>query len=79
MRPAPLIYYRHIRNIAAADNTAATDTPTTKNIPHPPSQTALKLRRITGDYWKPVYFLLESEGFDCVLYHAAQVLSLIHI
>ncbi len=24
----------------------------------------------TGDYWKPVYFLLEREGLDCVLYHA---------
>ena len=24
----------------------------------------------TGDYWKPVYFLLEREGFDCLLYHA---------
>jgi hypothetical protein len=30
----------------------------------------------TGDYWKPVYFLLESEGLDCVLYHAAQVKAL---
>jgi transposase len=30
----------------------------------------------TGDYWKPVYFLLEQEGFDCVLYHAAQVKAL---
>src|SRR5690349_20142135 len=30
----------------------------------------------TGDYWKPVYFLLEAEGFDCVLYHAAQVKAL---
>jgi transposase len=29
-----------------------------------------------GDYWKPVLFLLESEGFDCVLYHAAQVKAL---
>jgi len=27
----------------------------------------------TGDYWKPVYFLLAREGFDCVLYHASQV------
>jgi transposase len=27
----------------------------------------------TGDYWKPVYFLLEQEGFDCELYHASQV------
>jgi hypothetical protein len=26
----------------------------------------------TGDYWKPVYFLLEREGFDCVLYHASR-------
>jgi transposase len=30
----------------------------------------------TGDYWKPVYFVLESRGFDCVLYHAAQVKAL---
>ena len=30
----------------------------------------------TGDYWKPVYFVLESQGFDCVLYHAAQVKAL---
>jgi transposase len=30
----------------------------------------------TGDYWKPVYFLLEAEGLDCVLYHAAQVRAL---
>src|SRR6266566_9325757 len=24
--------------------------------------------RITGDYWKPAFFLLESRGFDCQLY-----------
>jgi len=30
----------------------------------------------TGDYWKPVYFLLAREGFDCVLYHASQVKAL---
>jgi transposase len=30
----------------------------------------------TGDYWKPVYFLLEQQGLDCVLYHAAQVKAL---
>jgi transposase len=30
----------------------------------------------TGDYWKPVYFLLESQGFDCDLYNAAQVKAL---
>ena len=30
----------------------------------------------TGNYWKPVYFLLEREGFDCQLYHAAQVKAL---
>src|ERR1039457_4593098 len=30
----------------------------------------------TGDYWKPVYFLLEREGFDCELYHASQVKAL---
>ena len=27
----------------------------------------------TSDYWKPVYFLLEREGFDRQLYHAGQV------
>jgi transposase len=30
----------------------------------------------TSDYWKPVYFLLEREGFDCDLYHARQVKAL---
>jgi transposase len=30
----------------------------------------------TSDYWKPVYFLLEREGLDCVLYHAGQVKGL---
>jgi transposase len=30
----------------------------------------------TGDYWKPVYFVQESQGFDCVLYHAAAVKAL---
>src|SRR5208282_2991528 len=30
----------------------------------------------TGDYWKPVYFLLERQDLDCVLYHAAQVKAL---
>ena len=30
----------------------------------------------TGDYWKPVYFVLESQGLDCELYHAAQVRAL---
>ena len=30
----------------------------------------------TGDYWKPVFFLLESKGFDCELYNAAQVKAL---
>ena len=30
----------------------------------------------TGNYWKPVYFLLEREGLDCVLYHASQVKAL---
>jgi len=30
----------------------------------------------TSDYWKPVYFLLERQGLDCVLYHAAQVKAL---
>src|SRR5215471_13588748 len=27
----------------------------------------------TGDYWKPVFFLLEARGFDCELYNAAHV------
>jgi transposase len=30
----------------------------------------------TSDYWKPVYFTLEREGFDCVLYQASQVKAL---
>src|ERR1017187_6343175 len=30
----------------------------------------------TGDYGKPVYFVLESQGLDCELYHAAQVKAL---
>jgi Transposase len=32
--------------------------------------------RITPDYWKPVYFLLEQQDLECVLYHAAQVKAL---
>jgi len=31
---------------------------------------------VTGDYWKPVYFLLERESIDYVLYHASQVKAL---
>jgi len=30
----------------------------------------------TSDYWKPVYFLLERAGLDCLLYHASQVKAL---
>ena len=30
----------------------------------------------TSDYWKPVFFLLESRGSDCDLYNAAQVRAL---
>ena len=30
----------------------------------------------TSDYWKPVYFLLEREGFECELYPAAKVRAL---
>ena len=30
----------------------------------------------TSDYWKPVLFLLEREGFDCLLYQASQVKAL---
>ena len=30
----------------------------------------------TGDYWKSPFFLLESQGFDCDLYNAAQVKAL---
>jgi hypothetical protein len=30
----------------------------------------------TSDYWKPVYFLPEPEGFDCLLYQASQVKAL---
>ena len=27
----------------------------------------------TGDYWKPVFYRLEAEGFECVLADAKQV------
>ena len=27
----------------------------------------------TSDYWKPAFFLLEQQGFDCVLFQAARV------
>ena len=30
----------------------------------------------TGDYWKPVCFLLEREGLDCLLCQASQVKAL---
>ncbi len=30
----------------------------------------------TGDYWKPVFFLLESQGLECELYNAGQVKAL---
>jgi transposase len=30
----------------------------------------------TGDYWKPVFFVLEARGFDCQLYNAGQVKAL---
>jgi transposase len=30
----------------------------------------------TGDYWKPVFFLLESCGLECELYNAGQVKAL---
>jgi transposase len=30
----------------------------------------------TSDYWKPVFFLLQREGFDCLLYQASQVKAL---
>ena len=30
----------------------------------------------TGDYWKPVFFLLEARGLDCDLYNAAHVKAL---
>jgi transposase len=30
----------------------------------------------TSDYWKPVLFLLEQQGLDCLLYQAAQVKAL---
>jgi len=30
----------------------------------------------TGNYWKPVFFLLESRGFACELYNAGQVKAL---
>jgi transposase len=30
----------------------------------------------TSDYWKPVFFLLEGEGFECLLFQASQVKAL---
>ena len=30
----------------------------------------------TGDYWKPVFYRLEAEGFECVLADARQVKNL---
>jgi transposase len=30
----------------------------------------------TGDYWKPPFFVLEAQGFDCQLYNAGQVKAL---
>ncbi len=30
----------------------------------------------TSDYWKPVFFLLEREGFECLLYQASRVKAL---
>jgi transposase len=30
----------------------------------------------TGDYWKPPFFVLEAQGFDCELYNAGQVKAL---
>jgi transposase len=30
----------------------------------------------TSDYWKPVFFLLEQQGLDCMLYPASQVKAL---
>jgi transposase len=30
----------------------------------------------TSDYWKPVFFLLEREGLECLLYQASQVKAL---
>ena len=31
---------------------------------------------VDRDHWKPAFFLLESEGLNCVLYHAVQVKAL---
>jgi transposase len=76
LRPAPLIDYCHTRNIAAADNPAATDTRATQNFSHPPWQTALQRPRITGDYWKGPFYRLEAEGLECVLADARQVKNL---
>ena len=30
----------------------------------------------TSDYWKPVYFLLEQQGLECLLYQSSQVKAL---
>jgi transposase len=76
LRPAPLIGYCHIRNVAAADNPAATDTPTTQNFSHLPWQTALQRPRITPDYWRIWFFVLEACGLAVQLVNAAQARNL---
>jgi hypothetical protein len=76
LRPAPLIGYCHIRNITAADNPAATDTPATRNFSHPPWQTALQRPRITSDYWRIWFFVLEACGLAVQLVNASQAKSL---
>jgi len=57
----------------AADNPAATDTPPTQNIPRLPWRTAPSRPRITSDYWKPVFYLLEAAGFETWLVNARDV------
>jgi transposase len=39
-------------------------------------QQCTRATRPTGDYWKPVFYRLEAEGFDCVLADARQVKNL---
>ena len=39
-------------------------------------QVSAVVMEATGDYWKPVFYRLEAEGFECVLADARQVKNL---
>ena len=76
LRSAPLINYCHTRNVAAPDNPAATDTPATQNFSHLPWQTALRRPRITSDYWRVWFAVLEEAGLAVQLVNSSQARNL---